>query len=197
TSYELAQTRLQEYRGQINAIGELETKEQFAANLYNQALQSAEAAQAAELTQDWQAATQKWQLALNGLRKVPQGTAYHSQAQTLLQQYNQSFQAASFQYKGQDAVANAQTELSQACAGQPAVCSFRVTPSLIVVQLTFEYEQAMLTAGTLGNLQQQQAAVQELEQLEAKLTSISDRTTLPLELYDPDGSLVGAYVPGA
>lgn len=195
TSYVEAQNRLQDYREQVAAIAKLENQEQFAANLYDQAQQQAQDARVAEKAEDWQTARNRWQAAVDSLGKVPKETSSSAQAQSLMQEYNLALQAATLQHQSLDITQIARQDLSQACSGQPAVCSFRVTPSLITVQLTFEYEQTVLAVGTLGNAQQQSETLQQLEQLEETLTTISDRAAIPLELYDPDGSLVGAHIP--
>lgn len=195
TAYTVAQERLANYRSQLDQVYVEGHRAQIAANLYDQALAKAQEAQSAEAENRWQVASDRWQAALANVQQIPNTSPYYGQAQALVQEYTAALNQAQDQFRRVEAVAVAQQSLDSLCAGSPIVCYFTVTPQLLAVQLTLDYQRTVLTSGNVGDAPGRAAALQNLEQLESQLESLSNSTGIPLELYDPDGSLVGTHRP--
>ena len=98
------------------------------------------------------------------------------------------------------ALQKTRTELSQTCAGTPTVCTYLVTPTVIQVRLTSDYdrsvERAMVTAAMRQDSATQVQIAQHVNTLLKALTTIGDNAGIPVELYDANDALLGRYVPG-
>ncbi|WP_353259504.1 hypothetical protein [Prochlorothrix hollandica] len=197
TAYTVAQERIARYQSQLDTVYAEEHKTQLAQNLYQQALTKADEATAAESESRWKVASDRWQAAITSAQQVPVNSPYYFEAQTLVQQYTASLNQAQQQFRSVEAIDLAQQTLNSLCEGTPSVCYFTVNPTLLAVQLTVDYERTVLTSGVVGDAQSRAAALEQIQTLETKLESLSNTTGIPLELYDPDGSLVGTHRPSA
>ncbi|WP_008314754.1 hypothetical protein [Leptolyngbya sp. PCC 6406] len=87
----LATAKRETYEANAATIGDRVLAEQTAENNLNQALQSAQAATTRQETAAtlgaWELAQQEWQVAVNVLRRIPQGTLAHQDARPLLERY--------------------------------------------------------------------------------------------------------------
>ncbi len=94
--YELAQTKLAEYRANLSTIlVRVETESRAEVSL-RQAQQSAsQATQQAEIAasvEAWQAAAAGWETAVENLRQIPQGTQAYVEAQEMLPEFEQKLE---------------------------------------------------------------------------------------------------------
>jgi tetratricopeptide (TPR) repeat protein len=91
---ELATTKRAAYAANYATIGDRIEAERAADNNLNLALQSAQIAtiriETAATRSAWEQAEQDWQTAVNALRRIPQGTLAHGEAEGLLAQYQVS-----------------------------------------------------------------------------------------------------------
>jgi tRNA(Ile)-lysidine synthase len=197
TAFLIAQERLKIYHAKLAEVEDGESDTLFASNLYNQALDKAQEAKAAEAAYQWDRAAMRWQVALAAMQKIPQESDYYDRAQDQIENYMSALWQAQLQAQGQNLFGQIQQELGEICAGVPTICHFEISKELITVHLTLEYEQAVLSAGVLGDEQSQAEALDKLQALETALESMSDRSQMPLELYDPDGTLVGTHTPSS
>jgi hypothetical protein len=194
TAHQTAQEHLKTYPTQLSQAEQKVREAQFSANLYDQALEKAREAKEAEKQQHWEVAADRWNTALTGMQQIPENSFYYTQAQTLAKDYSTALWNAELQSKGSSVLDQARNDLAQICAGTPIVCHATVTPDLITIQLTLEYQQAVLAAGAIDD-QHRAEALSKLQQLETSLENISNNTKIPLKLYDPDGTLIGSHTP--
>lgn len=159
---------------------------------YQQALDKARVAQEAEREGRWAIARNRWEVALVTLQQVPTNSPQYGEAQKLVPQYTQAYQRAEEQSQKFDQVEKTRQELGKICTTTPVICYFTVTPDLIAVQVTVDYESQILSAGLWGD---QQQALAHIQGLENALKTISNTAQIPLELYDPDGTLNSRYTP--
>lgn len=91
-----------EYQTNLSAIDQRIAADQQAENHFNLAISAAEAAQLSESTadslSDRKALVNSWQQVINHLNRIPQGTLVHSEAQQLLQAYEQKLADAKVRY---------------------------------------------------------------------------------------------------
>lgn len=195
TSFNIAQDRIQHYQTNLTAVDQEEHQAQFAANLYNQALDKARQAAAAEAENLWDVATSRWRAALDGMKQIPEDSPYYLQASALIRDYTSALWRAELQSRGEEALDRVRQDLANVCTGTPTICYFTVTADLLVVQLTLDYQQAVLSVGVLGDEQGRTEALENLRRMESALEIISNTSKIPLELYDPDGVLIGTHTP--
>ena len=160
------------------------------ASFYQQAKEKAALAQDAERDGRWEIARNRWEVAMVNLQQVSVEDPRYKEAQALLPQYTQAYQQAESQAQQLVQMEHTRQELEKICATTPTICYYTVTSELIAVQLTLDYESQILSAGVWGD---QKQAIAHLEGLESALETISNTAQIPLELYDPDGSLLGSH----
>ena len=195
TAYRDALRLLSSYQAELAINQGQQSKEAFIVDSYREALLYAEDAKRAEQENRWRDAQDHWQTALNRIDQIPPQSPYFNKAQSLVLEYTYAFSAAELQAAQQVALYQVEAELDVLCAGSPKVCTYEVTPDKISVQLTLDYERAVLTAGSLGDEDSRTGALRHVQELEAALETSSNAAQIPLELYDPDGVLVGTHQP--
>ncbi len=195
TAYSEAVRLLSSYQSELSINQGQQSKEAFIVDSYREALLYAEDAKRAESESRWRDAKDHWQTALNRIDQIPSKSPYFNKAQSLVTEYTYALQAAEQQAEQQVALYQVESELDVLCAGSPKVCTYDVTPNKISVQLTLDYERAVLTAGSLGDEDSRTGALRHVQELEAALEASSNTAQIPLELYDPDGILVGTHQP--
>ena len=194
-AYSQAVRLLSSYQSELSINQGQQSKEAFIVDSYREALLYAEDAKRAELDNRWRDAQDYWQTALNRIDQIPSQSPYFNKAQSLVTEYTYALQTAEQQAEQQIALYQVESELDVLCAGSPKVCTYEVTPNKISVQLTLDYERAVLTAGSLGDEDSRTGALRHVQELEAALEASSNTAQIPLELYDPDGVLVGTHQP--
>ncbi|MGA1263709.1 MAG: hypothetical protein ACO331_07340 [Prochlorothrix sp.] len=195
TAYESAQKRISTYQNELNTVYTAEHRAQLALDLYQQALDKAQEAEAAAGESRWKVASDRWQAALTSAQQIPVGSPYYFEAQTLLPRYQTALEQAQQQFRSVEALEIANQTLNSLCAGNPVVCYFNVSSELLAVQLTLDYERTVLTSGVVGDAQSRASALDQIQELEGELETLSNLTGIALELYAPDGSLVGTHQP--
>jgi len=194
-AYREAIRLLSSYQSELAINRGQQTQEAFIVGSYREALLYAEDAKRAEGESRWRDAQDHWRTALNRIDQIPSQSPYFNKAQSLVTEYTYALQAAEQQAEQQAALYRVESELDVLCAGSPKVCTYDVTANKISVQLTLDYERAVLTAGSLGDEDSRTGALRHVQELEAALEASSNAAQIPLELYDPDGVLVGTHQP--
>ncbi len=194
-AYSQAVRLLSSYQSELSINQGQQSQEAFIVDSYREALLYAEDAKRAEAEDRWRDAKDHWQTALNRIDQIPAKSPYFNKAQSLVTEYTYALQTAEQQAEQQIALYQVESELDVLCAGSPKVCTYEVTPNKISVQLTLDYERAVLTAGSLGDEDSRTGALRHVQELEAALEASSNTAQIPLELYDPDGVLVGTHQP--
>jgi hypothetical protein len=119
--YDFAQAKLSEYRGNLATITQRVMAEEEAEARLNNAIQSGRLAQqqmdTATSLVGWQQANQQWQLAIQSLTSIPQGTEAYATAQAQLRQYR-SQQAQVQARLSQEGSASSTYQQAQAAASQ-------------------------------------------------------------------------------
>jgi tetratricopeptide (TPR) repeat protein len=195
TAYEDAQQILATYESQLAAATNQQSQQQQAIDDYRRATEIASEARRLETQQEWSSATEQWQAAIASLQGIGISSPNYSEAQGQLGEYTIALKQAEQRASRSGAVAQARTALDGICSGTPTICTVEVTPDRIAVRLTAAYQQAVLTAGTIGDADSKVQAVDHVKTLELALQTTSDNARIPLELYDPDGTLVGTHSP--
>jgi tetratricopeptide (TPR) repeat protein len=195
TAYIDAQQILSTYQSQLAAATNQQSQQQAAIDDYRQATAIATEARRLEGKQDWEGARDQWQSAIAMLQSIGSSSPNYVEAQTRFGEYTQALKQAELRASRSGAVAQARAALDGICSGKPTICTVEVTADRIAVRLTLEYQQAVLTAGTIGDADSKIQAVDHVKTLELALQATSDNAQIPLELYDPDGTLVGTHTP--
>jgi hypothetical protein len=174
--HSFAQKRLADYRGNLAFIQQRISAEQDAQNRLAAARQTAELATArqsvAQKPVDWRQAQVTWQVAVNALQQIPNGTTAHAEAQQLLESYRpklgssrdratkeqlaQRVYTQATNYEKQAKAAQQSNQWSQAASSwQNALNAAKQVPNDTSVS---EAAQTLVSSYT-GSLQQAQAVV--------------------------------------
>ena len=198
-AYLEAQQLLVPYQSGQASARSRQTKEEFSANTYHQALYLAEKAKDFEQTNEFSQAVDYWRQALTYARQVPSDTFHHAQTQPLISAYSASLASAEDKFREARNLEIARTELDRACTSLLKICDYHLTEQLIAVQMKRDYmrtvKETFITAGSLGDYNTLIKMDAHLESLRSALEVISNRTGIPLEMYNPNGELMGRYVP--
>lgn len=181
----------------LSAARDRKNKEQIAGNAYNFAQTLARNAKNYEQRNQWTLAVLNWRNAIVNLQKIPRGTFFYNQGDSLMSSYKADLRQAEIQLGYASLLQKAGTDLVKTCAGTPKVCEYTVTSQLIRVQLTPAYMQMVTqtvnAAQLRGDSNAQAGIAAHLRTLGDALEAISDNARIPLELYTPDGSLINKY----
>jgi tetratricopeptide (TPR) repeat protein len=195
TAYTDAQQILSTYQSQLAAATNQQSQLQAAIDDYQRATESAGEAQRLEKQQDWEGARDQWQSAIATLQSIGVASPNYADAQARFGEYTLALKQTEQRASRSGAVAQARSALDGICSGKPTICTVEVSADRIAVRLTLEYQQAVLTAGTIGDADSKVEAVDHVKTLELALQATSNNSQIPLELYDPDGTLVGTHTP--
>ena len=195
TAYAEAVRLMSRYESELSLNQGQQSKEEFIIDRYRDALSRAESAKVAEANGRWPDARDHWDAAIASMNQVPSSSSYYAEAQGLISEYAYALQKAEKEAEQYLALQDIEAELNEICEGSPQVCQHSVTPQLLKVTLTLEYERAILTAGSVGDEDSRISALNHVHSLETALEKISNQAQIPLELYDPDGVLVGMHQP--
>ncbi|MBC6421210.1 MAG: hypothetical protein GDA38_06340 [Hormoscilla sp. SP12CHS1] len=187
------------YQSGLASARDRQTREEFSATTYQEALRLAKQAKSFSEQQEYAQAVSNWRLALTYAQQVPKDSFHYPVAQPLISSYSASLAAAEVKLRVALVLKTARAHLSRACAGIPTICEYNVTENLITVQLKPEYVRAVketfITAGNRGDYDTLVNMDEHMGSLRAALQAISDNADIPLELYDQYGQLKGSYVP--
>lgn len=200
TAHKEAQHLLRTYRLKLVAAGDRTTKEQFSAKTYNQAISLATVAQRYEQQNQLATAVTNWSQALNAAKQVPTGSFYHSKAQPIIDSYSSALKQAEDKLKAANILQKVRTDLDRTCSGSIQVCNYTLNSQAITVRLTSDYERAVEQSFIDANVQDdsntQAGVVNYYQALLQALEAISYNASLPLQVYDAEGSLIHNYRPG-
>jgi len=187
------------YKTQFQASRERLLKEEIASETYNQALTLADKAKDFEQNQELALAVGHWSQALKYLQQVPRDSFYYSKASPLVSAYQGSLQVAENKLQQANRLEQARNDLNQTCAGLPKICEYTVSENLLKVTLTADYvttvRQTLIQARGSGDLTTFTSVDEHVESVQNALESISQTAGIALELYDPEGKLMGTHVP--
>ena len=198
-AYKEAQRLLPTYQTQLATASDRASKEQMAAKAFSQAISQANLAQREQQQNQFTNAVNNWKQALTYAKQVPSGTLYYKQVQPLITSYSETIQQAQAQLKVANVLQKARTDLNRTCSSNIRVCTYTVNNKLIVVQLTSGYEQTVernyIAGKRKGDLSIQAGIAFHYRALRQALEIISANADIPLQVYEPDGSLIHSYKP--
>lgn len=198
-AHQEAQQRFLEYEPHLATARERRSQEQISVNTYNQALRVADRAKNFEQKGQWGDAMSHWRTALTLVQQVPKGTAYHKQAQPLVDTFATALDRAATLQKTAIAIQSARNDLNRTCAGSPVICTANVSSDVIKIRLTPGYvqqvRQTASAAQTSGDRQTSFRLQDHVRGLIEAFKTISNNTEIPIEVYDPKGNRIGAYAP--
>lgn len=195
-----AQQLLQAYEQKLSEAKVRYTQEQLSVDAYERANRHANSARNYEQQNQWTMAVTTWRQALSNIRQVPESTANYEDAQTLIGTYRTALEKAEGQLRSAISRQKVAQDLQKACAGSPTICTYTITPDLIEVRLTAEYDRSvqdsMVNAALLGDAAKQAQIRQHVDSLLRALTVIGQNAGISLQLYDARGASLGRYTPG-
>lgn len=198
-AYAEAEQLLALYQPKLAEANTQRGQEEVAASAYDEAVRLGKQARAMEQENQWSQAVGYWQDALNQARRVPSGTAYHSQVQPLITNYTSALKQAQDNLQRATAAWAAKPDLDRTCAGNPKICTYTLSPEAIRVQFTSAYDQVVeriIFSSQTGNAATARAeVVAQVNGLLRTLGDIGSATQMPVELYNSNGTKLGTYTP--
>lgn len=200
TAYQEAQQLTAQYLPKMATARDRRTREQIAANAYNQGLRLAQLAKESQVSDQWSTALTQWRNALTFVNQVPSDTFYYGKAQSLIGTYTKSLKQAQAQLQLAMKLQQARRDLNQTCYGKTKVCLYTIENNVIKIRLTPAYiqmvRQTAIAARTQGDPNVQTGVVNHILTLGEALEAISDNSRIPIEVYAPDGNLIQTHSPG-
>jgi tetratricopeptide (TPR) repeat protein len=200
TAYEEGKQLSALYLPKMASARDRKMEEQIATNAYNQGLRLAQRAQTAQAGNQWPAALNHWRNALTYVNQVPSGTFYYGKAQSLVNSYTSALNQAQGEVQIAIKLQQIGNDLKQTCSGKAQVCTYTLDKNVIRVRLTPTYvqlvRQVAVNAQTNRDANIQSSLVNHILTLGQALETISNNARIPLQLYDPDGSLIKENTPG-
>lgn len=93
----------------------------------------------------------------------------------------------------------ARQDLGKLCSGNPKVCNYSVTESLITVRLTSEYvnqiQSTAKNADQAGDSKKRSEAEKHVQVLKVALETISQNAKISLEVYGANNEKIATHVP--
>ncbi|WGV24695.1 hypothetical protein [Halotia branconii] len=194
-----AQKLLLEYKPKLATARDRATKEQLAAQSYQQAVNAAKQARAYEKLNQWQAAVVYWGQAFQTAKQISQDSFYYSSAQSLIEPYSAALKQAQEKLELTNSLQQTRNDLNKTCSDEIRICTFNVNDKGITVSLTPEYEQILQSSSSEADPQNAAPVVDatnHLQVLEEALSVISDNANIPLLLYDTQGQGIYTRIPG-
>lgn len=190
---------LPNYRAQLDLARDRKTKEKIAADAYDTAILEADRAEESVLENQWSAAVTQWTQAIVAAEQVPEGTVYYPKAVAQLKAFKAQLDVAQAELRKANILAKARADLKRTCEGKPTVCEYTVTENAIGVWLSAQYLRNIQQTATIADRNRDAKVRQGLDvhvtTLRTALEAISDNANIPLDVYDPYGSLIGRHAP--
>ncbi len=187
------------YRSQLQLSGERKTKEKIATEAYQAAILAADRAESATRERQWSQAVEQWNQAIASAEQVPTGTYYYPKAAASLQEFKVQQEVAQVELKKANLIAKTRGDLTTTCQGNPKVCEYTLTDSVISVWLSADYIRKIQQTATVASTNRDPKVRQSLDlhvnTLRTALEAIADNAQIPLELYDPYGAFIGRHSP--
>ena len=190
-AYEEAQALLLEYKPQLANTRDRATREQIAAQTYQQAISTANQAKTLEQKNQWQVAVTYWEQALENVQQIPQDSVYYGQSQLLIKPYSIFLQQAQGKVKVNRRLQQVRNELEETCSREIRICTFTINNTGIAVSLTPEYEYIIQTTLSEADLQ----TTNHWYVLQEVLGVIGDYVNLPVFIYDTQGQGKYTHIP--
>lgn len=198
-AHQEASQLLPRYRSQLELSRDRKTKEKIATEAYQAAILAADRAENATLNNQWAQAVDQWNQAVASAQQVPTGTYYYPKTAASLQQFKAQREVAQEELKKANLIAKTRADLNNTCQGNPKVCEYTLTDSVISVWLSADYirkiQQTATVAQTNPDPKVRQGLDLHVKTLRTALETIADNAQLPLELYDPYGAFIGRHTP--
>lgn len=200
TAYEEAKQLAALYIPKMNKARDRKTQEQIAAQAYDRGVRLAQQAQSSQSANQWSTAVSNWRNAMTYLKQVSSDSFYYPKAQSLTRAYQGAFKQAQGQLQLAMKMQQARSDLNQTCYGKTKVCIYSINNNVIKVRLTPTYlqlvRQAALAARNAGDAKAQAGVVNHIMTIGEALEAISDNSGLPVQVYNPDGTLIETHSPG-
>ncbi|NJP10165.1 MAG: hypothetical protein HC866_12345 [Leptolyngbyaceae cyanobacterium RU_5_1] len=194
TSHAEAQPLLESYLSRLAEVRDRTTKELSASKMYQQAVSSEQRAKTWQQQNQWSQAAASWRNALLYARQVPNGTSYSDRAQTLVTTYTGSLKQA-------ETIVKIRGDMDRVCTAEGKICDYTIKSDAIEVRLTPTYERRVRTLGGLSSFSGDQETMykinKHLASLGSALQTVCNNASLPIEVYNSDNELIGAFSPGA
>lgn len=187
-----AQRLLMAYQPELVKTRDRLGNEQAAASVFEQAKQRAQLAQSAQQESDEHLAIALWQQAIQFAAQVPTQSVYRTQAEALMNTYQQAL--AQLQQPS-SASPQVTAALEQICNDQLHACRLVSVGDSIRLQLNPAYVQAITTARNSGNTDLQTVFYQHQVQLKHSLERLANQFRLPVEVYDPSNVMLARHLP--
>ncbi|MGB5961551.1 MAG: hypothetical protein WBG73_12875 [Coleofasciculaceae cyanobacterium] len=199
TAYQEAQQLTAQYLPKVASARDRKTQEQIAANAYNQGLRMAQRAKESQISNQLSQAVANWRNALSFVNQVSSNTYYYGKAQALASTYAVALKQTQAQLQVAMKLQQASRDLSQTCYNKTKACTYTIDNNTIKVRLNPAYlqtvRQTAFNAQTKGDTNAQTGVVNHILTLGEALEAISDNARIPLEVYNPDGTIIQAHNP--
>lgn len=189
--YSAAQELLLQYKPQLVNTRDRATILQTAARNYQQAINTANQAQAYAQNNQWQLAVTYWDQALQNTRQISPDSVYYNQAQQMLQIYTIARQQAQAQVQQINNLQQVRDDVNQICVREIRICTFTINQTAIAVSLTPDYERVIGTTLSDSDLE----TTNHWYILQETLGEIGDRVNLPVFIYDTQGQGLYTHIP--
>jgi hypothetical protein len=198
-AYDEAKQLSANYLSKMANARDRKTKEQIAANAYNQGLRFAQLAKESQANNQWSVALTHWRNAVTYMNQVPSDSFYYRKAKSLAASYKGGLKQAQAQLQILVKLQQARSDLKQTCTGKINACSYTVNNNVIQVRLTPSYTQMVrltaLTVQARGDSTAQAGLVNHILTLGEALEAISNNARIRVEVYASDGSLIQTHMP--
>ncbi|MBO0350751.1 hypothetical protein J0895_16960 [Phormidium pseudopriestleyi FRX01] len=198
-AHQEASQLLPSYRSQLELSRDRKTKEKIATEAYEEAILAADRAENSTLNNQWSQAVDQWNQAVASAEQVPTGTYYYPKTAASLQEFKAEREVAQEELKKANLIAKTRADLNNTCQGNPKVCEYTLTDSVISVWLSADYIRKIQQTATIATTNRDPKVRQGLDlhvkTLRTALEAIADNAQLPLELYDPYGAFIGRHTP--
>ncbi|MCB8750803.1 hypothetical protein [Planktothrix agardhii] len=199
TAYQSAQVLLARYQPKVESARDRKTIEQVGLDAYNQAISNSEQAKLLEQRGAWSEAVTYWSRAVSYGKQVPVSSSYSAKIKPLLTTFNESWKRADIQNQITSRLEKARQDLGKLCSGNPKVCNYSVTESLITVRLTSEYvnqiQSTAKNADQAGDSKKRSEAEKHVQVLKVALETISQNAKISLEVYGANNEKIATHVP--
>jgi tetratricopeptide (TPR) repeat protein len=190
-AYSEAQELLLQYKPELVKTRDRATIVQISARNYQQAINTANQAQAYAQNNQWQLAVTYWNQALQNTRQISPDSVYYNQAQQMLQVYTSARQQAQAEVKLINNLQQVRDDVNQICVREIRICTFTINQTAIAVSLTPDYERVIATTLSDSDLE----TTNHWYILQETLGEIGDRVNLPVFIYDTQGQGLYTHIP--
>lgn len=159
----------------------------------------AAAAQQAEQSNQWTVAVDQWRRAHDNIRQVPEGTNYHTNAQSLIDPYQASLQQARERLKQAVALQQVDDDLADLCPLAAGVCTYSYSDRQIELILRSPYDSAIRQSTSppsiQGHVSQSSSVVEQTHRLIQEIMRLGNQVQIPIVLYDTNRQFIARYKP--